>query len=146
MDDVGSTWPSAPGARVAAFGRGLVKGMPKLLTGLTVVGTARCCGSAATSCGRHARPRLDCSTTRCTTLEEAATTPPALGGVAGWLVNTLAARARALVGALLCRAELTLHRKDRPAARALGARWAIRCLSAGDGSTGVGRVPCGRAR
>jgi predicted DNA repair protein MutK len=40
MDDVGLNLAQRPGARVASFGRGLVKGMPKLLTALTVVGTA----------------------------------------------------------------------------------------------------------
>jgi predicted DNA repair protein MutK len=40
MDDVGLRLAERPGAAVARLGRGLVKGMPRLLTALTVVGTA----------------------------------------------------------------------------------------------------------
>ena len=40
MDDVGLRLSERPGKGVARFGRGLVKAMPKLLTVLTVIGTA----------------------------------------------------------------------------------------------------------
>ena len=50
MDDVGLHLSERPSKGVARLGRGLVKGMPKLLTALTVIGTAAMLGSAATSC------------------------------------------------------------------------------------------------
>ena len=40
MDDVGLHLSERPSKGVARLGRGLVKGMPKLLTALTVIGTA----------------------------------------------------------------------------------------------------------
>src|SRR4051794_34284003 len=40
MDDVGLHLAERPGKGAARLGRGLVKGMPKLLTALTVIGTA----------------------------------------------------------------------------------------------------------
>src|SRR3712207_8164833 len=40
MDDVGLSLSQRPGKGISRFGHGLVKAMPRLLTALTVVGTA----------------------------------------------------------------------------------------------------------
>src|SRR3712207_8219403 len=97
MDDVGLSLYQRPGKGISRFGHGLVKAMPRLLTALTVVGTAAMLwvgghillvGSALL--GLHALygavPHL---------AEVAHDATGALGGVVGWLVNTLAS---ALVG------------------------------------------------
>ena len=114
MDDVGLNLAQRPGARVAGFGRGLVKGMPKLLTALTVVGTAAMLwvGGHILLVGTH---DLGWHTIYDAVhhVEEAAhDAAGAVGGLAGWLVNTLASAVIGLaVGALLVLVlSLTLHR------------------------------------
>ncbi|RBY91780.1 DUF808 domain-containing protein [Blastococcus sp. TBT05-19] len=120
MDDVGLNLAQRSAKGVAAFGRGLVKGMPKLLSVLTVVGTA-----AMLWVGGHIillgtdelgfHPLYEFVHH----LEEAAhDATGALGGVVGWLVNTLGSAILGLVvGALVVVVvNLTLHRKKKDAA------------------------------
>jgi hypothetical protein len=97
MDDVGLRLAERSGAAVAKLGRGLVKGMPRLLTALTVVGTA-----AMLWVGGHIllvgtkELGLAALYDAVHHLEEAAHDAVAtVGAVAGWLVNTLAS---ALIG------------------------------------------------
>jgi uncharacterized protein len=115
MDDVGLNLSQRPAKGVAALGRGLVKGMPKLLTALTVVGTA-----AMLWVGGHIilvgtdelgfHPLYEFVHH----LEEAAhEATGALGGVVGWLVNTLGSALLGLiVGAVIVViVNLTVHRR-----------------------------------
>ena len=114
MDDVGLHLAERPGRSSAKLGRGLVKGMPKLLTFLTVVGTAAMLWVGGhillvgtEELGVHALYDAVHS------VEEAAhDAAGALGGVAGWLVNTVASALLGLaVGALVVAVlSRTLHR------------------------------------
>ncbi|SOD93706.1 DUF808 domain-containing protein [Blastococcus haudaquaticus] len=119
MDDVGLSLSQRSGKGVAAFGRGLVKGMPKLLTALTIVGTA-----AMLWVGGHIilvgtdelgfHPIYEFVHH----LEEAAKEATgAVGGVVGWIVNTLGSALLGLVvGALIVLVmNLTVHRRKKPA-------------------------------
>ncbi|GAB7193682.1 DUF808 domain-containing protein [Kineococcus sp. NUM-3379] len=122
MDDVGLHLSRRPGKGVAALGRGLVKGMPKLLTALTVVGTA-----AMLWVGGHIllvgmddlgfHP-LYAAVHHAEEAVHAAT--GSLGGLLGWLVNTLASAVLGLVvGALVAVVmALTVHRRKGHAAGA----------------------------
>ena len=116
MDDVGLHLSERPGKAVARIGRGLVKGMPKLLTVLTVVGTA-----AMLWVGGHIllvgidelgfHPLYEAVHH----LEEVAKEATgALGGVVAWLVNTLASALLGLVvGAVIVGfMNLTFHRRS----------------------------------
>ncbi|WP_432509002.1 DUF808 domain-containing protein [Kineococcus auxinigenes] len=99
MDDIGLRLAQLPRAGVAALGRGLVKAMPRLLTVLTVVGTAAMLWVGghillvgADELGLHAPYEVVHH------VEEAAhEAAGALGGVVGWLVNTLASAVLGLV-------------------------------------------------
>ncbi|CAA9242444.1 MAG: putative membrane protein [uncultured Blastococcus sp.] len=115
MDDVGLSLSQRSAKGVAAFGRALVKGMPKLLTALTVIGTV-----AMLWVGGHIillgtdelgfHPIYEFVHH----LEEAAhDATGALGGVVGWLVNTLGSALLGLVvGALVVLVmTLTVHRR-----------------------------------
>jgi uncharacterized protein len=115
MDDVGLKLAERPSAGVATFGRGLVQAMPKLLTFLTVVGTA-----AMLWVGGHIllvgsdelgfHPVYEFVHH----LEEAAhEATGAVGAVVGWLVNTLfSALIGLVVGALVVVVvTLTVHRR-----------------------------------
>ena len=115
MDDVGLRLAELPRKGVAAFGRGLVKAMPRLLTALTVVGTA-----AMLWVGGHIllvgtdELGLHLLYDVVHDLEEAAKKAVgAFGSVAGWLVNTLASALLGLVvGALVVVVmTLTVHRR-----------------------------------
>ncbi|MGK5111026.1 MULTISPECIES: DUF808 domain-containing protein [unclassified Geodermatophilus] len=115
MDDVGLSLSQRPGQRVAALGRGLVKAMPRLLTALTVVGTA-----AMLWVGGHillvGTDELGWHLLYETVhhWEEAAhEATGAFGGVVGWLVNTLASAFLGLVvGAVVVAVmNLTIHRR-----------------------------------
>jgi predicted DNA repair protein MutK len=120
MDDVGLSLSQRSGKRVARFGRGLVKAMPRLLSVLTVVGTV-----AMLWVGGHillvGTDELGLHFLYETVhhLEEAAhEATGALGGLVGWLVNTLgSALLGLLVGAVIVLVmNLTVHRrKARPA-------------------------------
>src|SRR5687768_4838736 len=119
MDDVGLHLSERPGKRVARLGRGLVKGMPRLLAALTVIGTAAMLWVGGhillvgtDELGLHVRygtvHHLEALA------HEAA---GALGAVVGWLVNTFGSALLGLVvGALIVLVlNLTLHRrKARP--------------------------------
>jgi predicted DNA repair protein MutK len=120
MDDVGLNLAQRSGKGVSAFGRGLVKGMPKLLSVLTVVGTA-----AMLWVGGHIillgtdelgfHPIYEFVHH----LEEAAhDATGALGGVVGWIVNTIGSAILGLVvGALIVLVmNLTVHRRKGAAA------------------------------
>ena len=119
MDDVGLRLAERPGKTVAGLGRGLVKAMPRLLTGLTVVGTAAMLWVGGhillvgtDDLGWHALYGAVHH------WEEAAhEATGALGGVVGWLVNTVASALLGLVvGALVVvLVTLTLHRRKAPA-------------------------------
>jgi predicted DNA repair protein MutK len=115
MDDVGLTMSQRPGKGVARLGRSLVKGMPRLLTALTVIGTA-----AMLWVGGHIllvgteELGLHVLYDAVHHLEEAAKEATgALGSVVGWLVNTLASALLGLVvGALVVVVmNLTVHRR-----------------------------------
>ena len=115
MDDVGLHLSQLPRERVAGLGRGLVTAMPKLLTALTVVGTAAMLWVGGhillvgtDDLGWHGLYDVVHH------LEEAARDATgALGGVVGWLVNTLASALLGLaVGALaVVVMSVTLHRR-----------------------------------
>ena len=115
MDDIGLSLSQRPGKGVARFGRGLVKGMPKLLTALTVAGTA-----AMLWVGGHIllvgtdELGFHVLYDALHHVEEAvAAATGALGGVLAWLVDTLAsALVGLLVGGLIVLVlSLTLHRR-----------------------------------
>ena len=115
MDDAGLALSQSKKKGVAGFGRGLVKGMPKLLTALTVIGTAAMLWVGghillvgSDELGWHALYGVVHH------LEEAAhEATGALGGVVGWLVNTLASALVGLVvGAVVVTVvSLVLHRR-----------------------------------
>ncbi len=115
MDDVGLHLAQKPAAGVARFGRALVKGMPKLLAALTVIGTVAMLWVGGhiilvgtDELGLHAIYDVVHH------LEEAAhDATGALGGVVGWIVNTIGSALLGLVvGALIVLVmSLTLHRK-----------------------------------
>jgi predicted DNA repair protein MutK len=120
MDDVGLSLSQRSGRRISRFGHGLVKAMPRLLTGLTVVGTVAMLWVGghillvgSDELGLHAIYDVVHH------LEEAAhEAAGAVGGVVGWLVNTAASALIGLVvGALVVLVmSLTVHRrKARPA-------------------------------
>lgn len=120
MDDIGLHLAQRSRGAVAAFGRGLVKGMPKLLTVLTVVGTA-----AMLWVGGHillvgtGELGLHVLYETVHHAEEAVhEATGALGGLLGWLVNTLASAVVGLVvGALVVAVlNLTVHRRKGGAA------------------------------
>ncbi len=120
MDDAGLRLAEQPRARLARFGRGLVTAMPRLLTALTVVGTA-----AMLWVGGHIllvgtdELGLHVLYGAVHHLEEAAhAATGAVGAVVGWLVNTLASALLGLVvGAVVVAVlSVTLHRrKAQPA-------------------------------
>jgi uncharacterized protein len=120
MDDVGLHLSERSGKGVARLGRGLVKGMPRLLTALTVVGTA-----AMLWVGGHIllvgtdELGLHVLYGAVHHLEEAAhEATGALGSVVGWLVNTLASALLGLLvgAAIVAVMSLTVHRRRaRPA-------------------------------
>jgi uncharacterized protein len=115
MDDVGLSLAQRSGKAVSAIGRGLVKGMPKLLSVLTVVGTAAMLWVGGhiilvgtDELGLHAIYDVVHH------LEEAAhDATGALGGVVGWIVNTIGSALLGLVvGAVIVVVmTLTVHRK-----------------------------------
>ena len=115
MDDVGLHLAERSSKGVASIGRGLVRGMPKLLTALTVIGTV-----AMLWVGGHIillgtdelgfHPLYEFVHH----LEEAAAEATgAVGGVVGWLVNTLGSALLGLVvgAAIVVGMSLTFHRR-----------------------------------
>ncbi len=115
MDDAGLRLSQSSRKGVAGLGRGLVKGMPRLLTALTVVGTA-----AMLWVGGHIllvgsdELGLHAVYGALHHLEEVVhEATGALGGVLAWLVDTLASALVGLVvGALVVLVlNLTLHRR-----------------------------------
>jgi predicted DNA repair protein MutK len=115
MDDAGLSLSQRSGKAVAGFGRGLVKAMPRLLTVITVIGTA-----AMLWVGGHIllvgsdELGLHAVYGAVHHLEEVAhEATGALGGVVGWLVNTFASAVLGLaVGALIVLVmNLTVHRR-----------------------------------
>ncbi|MET8148773.1 DUF808 domain-containing protein [Actinoplanes sp. NPDC049668] len=113
MDDAGLRLAERSGA-VAVLGRGLVKAMPRVLTVLTVVGTAAMLWvgghillAGANDLGLHFLYEAVHH------LEKAA--HDAAGGVVGWLVNTTASAILGLlVGALIVLVmTFTLHRRAK---------------------------------
>ena len=118
MDDVGLALAQRDGSGVAAFGRGLVQAMPKLLSVISVVGTAAMLWVGghillvgAEELGWHAPYDLVHH------LEEAAhDAAGAFGGVLGWLANTAASAVVGLVvGGLVVVVVTLLGRLRRPA-------------------------------
>jgi uncharacterized protein len=104
MDDVGLRLSERPSASAARFGRGLVKAMPKLLSALTVIGTAAMLwvGGHILLVGMHDLG-FDLLYDPVHALEDAAKEATgALGGLVGWLVDTVASALLGLaVGALV---------------------------------------------
>jgi predicted DNA repair protein MutK len=122
MDDVGLKLAAAPRKAVARTGRGLVMGMPRLLTTLTVIGTA-----AMLWVGGHIllvgteELGWDLLYGLAHQAEQAVRdTAGAFGGAAGWLVNTCASAVLGLIvgAALVLLATFTLPRRH---ARSTGA-------------------------
>jgi uncharacterized protein len=117
MDDVGLSLSQRSGKAVARFGHGLVKAMPRLLSALTVIGTVAMLWVGGhillvgtDELGLHFLYEIVHH------LEEAAhDATGALGGVVGWLVNTLGSALLGLVvGALIVVVmDLTVHRWKR---------------------------------
>jgi uncharacterized protein len=115
MDDVGLHLSQLPRKGVARLGRGLVHAMPRLLTALTVVGTAAMLWVGGhillvgtDDLGWHGLYDVVHH------LEEGAhEATGALGGVVGWLVNTFASALLGLVVGALLVAVMTLvaHRR-----------------------------------
>ncbi|WP_380172327.1 DUF808 domain-containing protein [Kineococcus sp. DHX-1] len=118
MDDVGLTLAERPSAGVARFGRGLVNAMPKLLTFLTVVGTA-----AMLWVGGHillvGTDELGFHGLYAVVhhLEEAVHGVAGIGGVLGWLVNTLCSAVVGLVVGAVVVLVVTLVRSRRTPSR-----------------------------
>jgi hypothetical protein len=119
MDDVGLSLSQRPGKRIARFGHGLVKAMPKLLSALTVIGTV-----AMLWVGGHillvGTDELGFHPLYAFVhhLEEVAhDATGAVGGIVGWLVNTLgSALLGLLVGGLIVLVmSLTVHRRKKSA-------------------------------
>ena len=99
MDDAGLSLSQRPSAGVARFGRGLVQAMPKLLGVIAAVGTAAMLWVGghillvgSDDLGWHGPYDLVHSLE-----EDVHDAGGALGGVAGWLVNTLCSAAVGLV-------------------------------------------------
>ena len=125
MDDVGLSLSQRPGKGVSRFGHGLVKAMPRLLTALTVVGTVAMLWVGghillvgSDELGLHAIYDVVHH------LEEAAAEATgALGGVVGWLVNTLGSAVLGfIVGAVVVLVmSLTFHRRKSASAGEPGA-------------------------
>jgi predicted DNA repair protein MutK len=122
MDDAGLALSQREGKGTATFGRGLVKAMPRLLTVLSVVGTA-----AMLWVGGHIillgtdELGLHLFYDVVHHLEEAAhEATGALGGVVGWLVNTLGSALLGLVvGAIIVTiGHFTWHRRKAEHAEA----------------------------
>ncbi len=120
MDDAGLRLAKTGKKGVAGFGRGLVKGMPKLLSALTVIGTVAMLWVGghillvgADELGLHAPYDA------LHHLEEAVhEATGALGGVLAWVVDTAASAVVGLVvGAVVVLVlSLTLHRRKDTAA------------------------------
>ncbi|GAB3471620.1 DUF808 domain-containing protein [Kineococcus endophyticus] len=116
MDDVGLKLAEKPSAGLARFGRGLVSAMPKLLTVLTVVGTA-----AMLWVGGHillvGTDELGFGGLYAVVhhLEEAVHGVAGIGGVLGWLVNTLCSAVVGLVVGAVVVLVVTLVRNRRAA-------------------------------
>jgi predicted DNA repair protein MutK len=115
MDDLGLKLAARPGESVARFGRGLVRAMPKLLTALTVIGTAAMLwvGGHILLVGMH-ELGFDLIYDAVHSVEDAAKEATgAVGGVVKWLVDTLASALLGLaVGALVVLVvSQTLHRR-----------------------------------
>ena len=115
MDDIGLRLAATANGGVARFGRGLVTAMPKLLTALTVIGTAAMLwvGGHILLVGMHDLG-FDLIYDAVHSLEDAAKEATgAVGGVVKWLVDTLASALLGLaVGALVVLVmNLTLHRR-----------------------------------
>jgi predicted DNA repair protein MutK len=115
MDDVGLNLARRSSAGVAAFGRGLVKGMPKLLSVIAVVGTAAMLWVGGhillvgtDDLGWHGPYELVHHAQEA--VHDAA---GGLGGVLGWCVNTLASAVVGLVVGVLVVLVLTAAKRAR---------------------------------
>jgi predicted DNA repair protein MutK len=120
MDDVGLRLAARPRKGAARLGRALVKAMPRLLSALTVIGTAAMLwvGGHILLLGMH-ELGVDVLYDPVHALEDAAKEATgALGGLVAWLVDTLASALLGLaVGAVIVVVlSQTLHRSkgDRP--------------------------------
>ena len=121
MDDVGLSLAQRSSAGVAKLGRGMVRGMPKLLSVISVIGTAAMLWVGGHillvgtyDLGWHGLYDL------VQRAEEAAhEAAGALGGLVGWLVDTLASAAIGLVvGGLVVLVTLLVARVRGPRAQA----------------------------
>ena len=127
MDDVGLSLSQRSGKAVSRFGHGLVKAMPRLLTALTVVGTA-----AMLWVGGHIilvgsdELGLHAVYGAVHHLEELAhDATGALGGLVGWLVNTFASALLGLVVGAPDRARPEPHAAPAQGLARRGARGAL---------------------
>ena len=116
MDDAGLRLAELPGA-IATFGRGLVKAMPVVLTALTLIGTAAMLwvGGHILLVGTDELGLHFLYETVHHAEEAAHDATGALGGVVGWLVNTVASAILGLiVGALIVVVmTFTVHRRKK---------------------------------
>ncbi|TFV90817.1 DUF808 domain-containing protein [Blastococcus sp. CT_GayMR20] len=117
MDDVGLSLSQRSGKGVARFGHGLVKAMPRLLSALTVIGTVAMLwvGGHILLVGTDELGLHFLYETVHHLKEAAHDATGALGGVVGWLVNTLGSALLGLVvGALIVVVmDLTVHRRKK---------------------------------
>ncbi|SHN23664.1 DUF808 domain-containing protein [Cryptosporangium aurantiacum] len=124
MDDAGLRLSASSGA-IAAFGRGLVKAMPLVLTALTVIGTAAMLwvGGHILLVGTDDLGLHFLYETVHHVEEAAHDATGALGGFVGWVVNTVASAILGLiVGALVVLViTLTVHRRKAKKAAAAAA-------------------------
>jgi predicted DNA repair protein MutK len=115
MDDVGLSLSQRSGKSVTALGRGLVKAMPRVLAVLTVVGIAAMLwvGGHILLVGSHELGLTVIYDVVHHLEEAAAEATGALGGVVGWLVNTLGSALLCLVvGAVIVLVvTLAFHRR-----------------------------------
>jgi predicted DNA repair protein MutK len=116
MDDAGLSLSARPTKAVAALGRGMVKAMPRLLAVITVVGTAAMLwvGGHILLVGTDELGLHFLYETVHHWEEAAHEATGALGGVVGWLVNTLASAVLGLiVGALVVAVMSLFHRRKQ---------------------------------
>jgi predicted DNA repair protein MutK len=117
MDDIGLHLAQRPSASAKRIGMALVKGMPVILSGLAIIGTAAMLwvGGGILVHGLH-EYHLDALPDLVEGLGEAAGRVPGIGGLTGWLATVTASAAVGfIVGAVIA---LVLHFLPKPGRKA----------------------------